>query len=1208
MLALLLTIGGLRSVALTEGQVVINEIHYHPAETLDDHEFIELHNPTNQAIDLSGWELEGAVRYRFDDGAQIPRGGFLVVAGNPAALTDAFGVTVLGAFDGRLSNDGEVLRLEDANGELVDEVAYQGGFPWPTAAAGGGASMELVHPMADNSQGGAWRSSGYADVRPLELRLAQLQVDRPEWGQPSPGLPNRNSQSESPPLVVRVEHLPVQPTSADALTIEVRVRDLASVAGVTLQVQEVAPGAFQPAYLPLAIPVLRAEPDRVPALNPAFTDPNSWNTHRMTDLGEAGDRVAGDGVFSVRLPSFENRTLVRYRIEVERTDPLLVPVIVPYGDDPSLNFACFVYDGVPAYPTTMRSILEEGVGAVHSADAMRSLPVYHFLTRENDWMVCHGYDPFDRIQLDLKDARRVFNWEGAFVYEGVVYDHVGYRLRQNNDRYNHRQGGKRALRFRFNRAQHLQTRNAAGEFYTVPWRSLNLSKMIDGKQNQTFGLPEAMNSWLWNLVGVPAPQTHYVQLRVVDGADENPAGEEGQFHGDFWGLFLALEDYDAGFVRRHGLPDGNLYKLKSFIFDGNELKRHQGRGATGGDEDYQNIRHHLRPERDADWLRNHVDFSRWYRYHTVNEAVRHFDYLPNDRFQKNRAWFFEPTPQTELGRLWVLPWDSDTSWGPNWGTGLDYPKQAIFGFGGKPVFKTEYRNFIRTFRDLIWTRENIEARLDALTDRIRLLSRADRDRWIDAPFGPPIPYGSLADKVADMKAFAFEGWIPWDERDPPVPAGGRARHLEELAQAEGEGDLLPPRPVIRYAGPEGFPLGGEFFQIETPGPVGTAGGNWLFRWRLADRDTAAMRADGRRPQLPEWPGLWVSDLAAVSSGEWRLPLGMTEPGVRYRVRVQLLDRELREGRWSEPFDWVAGSVGETGVESAALRVVEIFYNPGDAENLEFIELMNVGERSIWLGGLELRGGVEFILASQDERAIGPGERVVVVRDREAFLQTYPGTREHVVGAFAGKLSNGSDDFSLWWGGERLQDVAYDDDWYPETDGLGASLVGAGGDGTPNATSRSAWLPGSVLGGTPAGISQLGDRDADGIRDAWELAQGLDPFDARDAGRVATDLGENWFQRWESSQCERFRRERFEIGVGRDGDQIELQVCPQGDPELDDLAFVREVRFEKRSTLNAEWEACSPWVAEDGSGVRLRIPVAGSSEQTFFRAVMRLRDR
>ena len=67
---------------------------------------------------------------------------------------------------------GELIQLRDAGGNLVDEVRYEAGFPWPTAAAGAGLptstgfSAELINPALDRNLGGSWRSSLPAPVPP----------------------------------------------------------------------------------------------------------------------------------------------------------------------------------------------------------------------------------------------------------------------------------------------------------------------------------------------------------------------------------------------------------------------------------------------------------------------------------------------------------------------------------------------------------------------------------------------------------------------------------------------------------------------------------------------------------------------------------------------------------------------------------------------------------------------------------------------------------------------------------------------------------------------------------------------------------------------------------------------------------------------------------------------------------------------------------
>ena len=50
------------------------------------------------------------------------------------------------------AGSGELLRLFNAQGQLVDSVRYDDQSPWPTAADGQGASLALVNPLLDNAQ------------------------------------------------------------------------------------------------------------------------------------------------------------------------------------------------------------------------------------------------------------------------------------------------------------------------------------------------------------------------------------------------------------------------------------------------------------------------------------------------------------------------------------------------------------------------------------------------------------------------------------------------------------------------------------------------------------------------------------------------------------------------------------------------------------------------------------------------------------------------------------------------------------------------------------------------------------------------------------------------------------------------------------------------------------------------------------------------
>jgi hypothetical protein len=123
-------------------------------------EWIELHNRSSTAVDLTGWKLKEAAQYDFPAGTSIAPGGYLVVANNvPAFAAQYPGVPALGPFDGSLSNSNERILLDDAFGNPADDLHYFDGGQWPSLADGTGASLELRDPDADNSQGGAWTAS-----------------------------------------------------------------------------------------------------------------------------------------------------------------------------------------------------------------------------------------------------------------------------------------------------------------------------------------------------------------------------------------------------------------------------------------------------------------------------------------------------------------------------------------------------------------------------------------------------------------------------------------------------------------------------------------------------------------------------------------------------------------------------------------------------------------------------------------------------------------------------------------------------------------------------------------------------------------------------------------------------------------------------------------------------------------------------------------
>lgn len=128
-----------------------------------DEEWLELFNRGNEPVDLSGWRLAGGIGYRFPEQTMLDPGHYLVVARDAETLARRHPqATILGDYSNRLGNGGDLVVLEDQVGNSVDEVVYHDSGHWHGAADGGGSSLELRHPHADNSLAQSWAPSDEA--------------------------------------------------------------------------------------------------------------------------------------------------------------------------------------------------------------------------------------------------------------------------------------------------------------------------------------------------------------------------------------------------------------------------------------------------------------------------------------------------------------------------------------------------------------------------------------------------------------------------------------------------------------------------------------------------------------------------------------------------------------------------------------------------------------------------------------------------------------------------------------------------------------------------------------------------------------------------------------------------------------------------------------------------------------------------------------
>src|SRR5262245_34502739 len=208
--------------------IVINEIFYHAPDDLDDLQFIELHNTSDQPVDLAGWKLAKAVKYEFAAKKAIAGKGYVVVCKDLKQFKKYYGFDAAGAFEGRLSHSGENLMLLDASGKKMDGVKYKTRSPWPVVADGYGASLERICPTAKETGPENWAPS-------------PLAAGAPKPGG-TPGKRNANEAPALPPVITKVTFTPSHVSPEQEVQVAAEVRSAESLVTVEVRYRVAGPG------------------------------------------------------------------------------------------------------------------------------------------------------------------------------------------------------------------------------------------------------------------------------------------------------------------------------------------------------------------------------------------------------------------------------------------------------------------------------------------------------------------------------------------------------------------------------------------------------------------------------------------------------------------------------------------------------------------------------------------------------------------------------------------------------------------------------------------------------------------------------------------------------------------------------------------------------------------------------------------------------
>ncbi len=896
---------GLSSLA-AQSRIVINELFSTGESPTLRAEFVELHNAGTSAQDLSGWRLQRGIDFEFPKGSVLQAGEYAVVAQNTRDLSRKFALAsnakIWGNYRGRLKSGGECVELADTAGNIIDKVEYELGFPYPTVSESRGTSLQLMHPLLPNNEAAHWRS---AMPSPAAANIAVL-------------LPTANAA----PRIDKVSHIPQEPKSGETVLIRARIQDAEGVQRADVLYQLVPAGAY------------------IRLKDAAYNNARNWIAVAMNDEGRDGDEQAADGIFSARLPASlqKHRQLIRYRISAQ--DRTSESVTVPYSDDPQPNFAYFCFDQPAPY-------LHK-----YSFKDLYPLPICHLLARQED------------VEYNINQYRGdSYKNTGTVVYNGTVYDHIGFRSRGYNNRHARK---KRNLKFNFNRAHHAKTLDNYGNPYPVKRGKWVLSgTWLLGKPN-THGIAECLTYRLFNLQGAPATQTDFLHLRVITQPIENDT-----IGNDFWGIYLLMENFDKDFLQTHAMPNGNIYAYKP-----PKLRNQHPDSSLFGlsNSPYLEWDKNCELPNTEAWWRAHLDLPAYFGFLATQEIIANRE----TGYRKQHWWMEYHNPKVNN---WIIfPWDMDATWTQTTGNSTisGAMRKAAFSH---PAIQIEYINHLRGVLDLLFTSEQMGMMMDEYARFIynpakpQSMVDLDKMRWGHH-------YKSFGEELQKLRRFV------------------EARRQYLLSKLPTE---CPPTPSLRYTGANGFPADELRFvcsEYKDSSPFAA------MQWHLAEISPSNAPAD--RPRLYEYTPAWQSGEISSFNASLALPKGAARPNALYRLRVRFKNRLGYYSHWSAPVEFSAGAPTQNIIGKIAFS--EVLYDVEDKKTQsEFIELRNVSKSEVQLQGCFVGGAVDFRF--MQPLVLAPDSMLILVADSVLFRSQYPSLS--IAGSYKGKIKKEGETLYLY---------------------------------------------------------------------------------------------------------------------------------------------------------------------------------------------------
>lgn len=959
----------------TFSQVIINEVNYRSVEGGKYTEYIELYNTSQSAQNLSDWLLEDAVTFQFPAGSTIAGESYALIVNNITDFNNEFtvssGAPIYGNWTGALKNAGDNIILRNAAFEIQDKVDYNNWNEWPSTGHDDTniLSLQKINTSLPGNHGGSWRAANH-----------------------TPGSFNGLVYQNNPnliPVIKDVRKSPDKPLSSEDVVIAVEFDsdNLLTInnLSVILEYQKVDPGSY------------------VRKGSSAYN--NNWIPITMRDNGVLPDVNANNGVYTAEIESSSHvhRGLIRYRIQITTSNGF--SQTLPDQNYRESNYGYYVYDGYPAHNGYNLSTLPE-------------LQDLTLLTTQSHARIYVG----DEAGNETNNSANQYDGyeylgEGTIVYNGKVYDHINFRPRGGKSR---PRRDKPNLKFDLNREHSFETQNDCGQTYDIDRGKLILSGGWVNDEG-AHGLTESIIYKILTLTGSIERAVNYSQFRIVDEVQETGNG------GDFWGLYLMLEDYSGDLLDEHKLDEGNFWasdrdtRERELDYQGDFPNSgstptyapwDQGSGGwdigTNGD-----VEMFL-----ADRIANVI-----YGQHGNNYIGKHsYKEYYNSVTGAYLGWWGDMDNSFGAAGDHVDECGGNGPGGGNSCEDLEVFDRNICNsqrhidnnMRVTTTHEIQYRNMMRSVYDLLingdhdnsssvdpW--EQIDFLVDSQAEKIYVPGGAndwmevDRSRW-----NQNYDLGSSDNHVNWYKTWFHEraNYMENNSSGSYDPANDSDPNNEVPVDIDIDDDIndpqIPNTPTIWKIG-AGFPVDQLTFGNSSFSDLG--GGFSALEWRIAEwSDPSNPFYDSTCKSHYEIEPVWESGEIPSNMTAYTIPGITIKSGRTYKVRMRHKDNTGRWSHWSDAVKFIAEEAITPPDDE--LVISEIHYNPL-VDCAEFIEIVNNGNSAINLEGYRFDNGVDFTFP---DITIFPNQYMVVADNLDCYERLYP-SAPSPIGKYSGALSN-----------------------------------------------------------------------------------------------------------------------------------------------------------------------------------------------------------